>query len=104
MNNHSLVLLLTTSILGLVGYNLYNKEKRELLPIIEEEKIFTDINIEKLLYEEELEKLAKELVDDIIKDVCDNIKEVEESDTESSTFYDVCSIDSSSSFMNVEVD
>ena len=106
--NNTFTILVSTFLVGFVGYKTLSRntdihfekvdEKIRLEPIIEEK----DDELIKSLYEEELNRLATNLVDDIINQVC--ISLINE-DNSSTTSYDICSICSTcSSFLNVEVD
>ena len=98
--NNTFALISSVFLVGFVGYKTLSKNTD-----IHFEKVDKKLDtIEKDFYEEELDKLSRELVDDIINQVC--ISLMIESINSPTTSYDVCSICSScSSFIEVsEVD
>ncbi len=97
MNNNILTILASSFLVGFVAYNSLSKNTDIHFDKIEKEDI-----IVKDYYEEDLDKLAKELIDNIINQVCIELNDEYESNSMS---YDICSICSTcSSFLNVEVD
>ncbi len=106
--NNSFTILASAFLVGFVGYKTLSRntdihfekvdKKIKLEPIIEEK----DDELIKSLYDEQLNKLSRELVDDMIRQVCIELNDEYESNSMS---YDICSICSTcSSFIDVEVD
>ena len=97
--NNTFTILASTFLVGFVAYNSLSKNTDIHFDKVDK-KIEKEETIIDLLYDEQLDKLSRELVDDIIANIVLDL--INESDDNS---YDICSICSTcSSFIDVEVD